>query len=190
MNLPSDNECFRIIRDMEMMDHIIDHCVMVSSVAVCLAGHLQKIYPDINVDLVKKAALLHDITKTRSFATGEIHSETGGELMEKLGYPEIGTIIRQHVILDVRSDDGPVSESEIVNYADKRVLHDHVVSLDERLAYIKVKYGTKAEYRDRIQKMFQDTLALELKLFEKIDFNPSDMPELVGSKPDHSTTKH
>ncbi len=181
MNLPSDNECFRIIRDMEMMDHILDHSVMVASVAVCLAGRLKKTFPDINIDLVRTAALLHDITKTRSFATGEIHSQTGGELMESLGYPEIGSIIHQHVILDSRSDEGPVSEPEIVNYADKRVLHDQVVSLNERLAYIKVKYGTKPEFRDRIQKMWQDTLALELKLFKEIDFAPGDLPERVGS---------
>ncbi len=180
MNLPSDNECFRIIRDMEMMDHILDHSVMVSSVAVCLARHLKIIYPDINVDLVKKAALLHDITKTRSFATGEVHSETGGELLETLGYQEIGNIIRQHVILDVRSDTGPVSESEIVNYADKRVLHDHVVSLEERLSYIKVKYGSKPEFRNRIQKMWEDTLALELKLFRTFDFTPGELPDKVG----------
>ena len=181
MNLPSDKECFRIIRDMEMMDHILDHSVMVSSVAAFLAKHLKPAYPALNVELVKKAALLHDVTKTRSFATGEIHSKTGGELLEDLGYPEIGNIIRQHVILDVRSDTAPVSEPEIVNYADKRVLHDHVVSLEERLAYIKVRYGSKPVFRNQIQKMWEDTLALELKLFKTFDFTPDELPDRVGS---------
>ncbi|HCY88179.1 MAG TPA: metal-dependent phosphohydrolase [Desulfobacteraceae bacterium] len=179
MNLPSDRECFKIIRKMKMMDHIIDHSVMVSNVAVCLGGHLKQSTPGLNLDLVRTAALLHDITKTRSFETGEMHSETGGGLAVSLGYPEIGDIIRQHVILDKRTDKGPVSEPELVNYADKRVLHDQVVSLDQRLAYIKVKYGTIPEFRKRIRRMWEDTLALEVKIFRSIGFTPEELPGRV-----------
>ncbi|MCG8615032.1 MAG: HD domain-containing protein [Desulfobacterales bacterium] len=179
MNLPSDRECFKIIRKMKMMDHIIDHSVMVSNVAVCLGGYLKKSTPELNLDLVRTAALLHDITKTRSFETGEMHSETGCGLADSLGYPEIGDIIRQHVILDQRMDEGPVSEPEIVNYADKRVLHDRVVSLDQRLAYIKVKYGTNKEFKKRIRQMWEDTLALEEKIFRLMDFSPEELPDRV-----------
>lgn len=179
MNLPSDKECFSIIREMEMMDHIIDHSVMVSNVAVCLGGHLKKSSPGLNIDLVRTAALLHDITKTRSFETGEVHSETGGGLMAGLGYPEIGDIIRQHVTLDVRRDSGPVSETEIVNYADKRVLHDRVVSLDQRLAYIRVKYGADPKFTQGIDQMWENTRALEVKIFSQLCFAPEELPGRV-----------
>lgn len=182
MNLPSDKECFRIIRDMEMMDHIVDHSVMVSNVAVCLGMVLKRTTPELNIDLVRVAGLLHDITKTRSFETGEVHSKTGGGLMETLGYPEVADIIRQHVVLDVRSDHGPVSETEIVNYADKRVLHDRVVSLERRLAYIHRRYGTKPEFRRWIRKLWDDTLALEKKLFRKIAFGPDELPKQITAE--------
>jgi len=175
MKIPTLEECFRLIHEMDMMDHIIDHSIMVSNVALCLSRVLKKKFPEINIKLVTSAALLHDITKTRSFTTGEIHSETGGALLENLGYPEIGDIIRQHVILDIYTSDTPVSEPEIVNYADKRVLHDQVVFLKKRLEYIEVRYGTNQEFKHRISIMWKDTLALETKLFKQLAFTPSQL---------------
>ena len=179
MNLPTDRECFRLIDQMEMMDHIIDHSVMVSNVAVCLCLAIGNRASRLNVDLVRKAALLHDITKTRSFDTGEIHSETGAGLLVDMGYPEVGNIIRQHVMLDKCRPDSPVSEPEIVNYADKRVLHDRVVSLDRRLGYIREKYGSKPQFGRLIQRMWRDTCALEEKLFQRLPFLPEDLSDMV-----------
>ena len=160
---------------MNMMEHIIDHSVMVSNVALCLARHLQRKFPGIDIRLISSSALLHDITKTRSFDTGEVHSKTGGLLMEELGYPEVGNIIRQHVVLDQISIEGPVLEQEIVNYSDKRVLHDQVVSLERRLEYIQVRYGSDEKLRARIGQMVEATLILEEKLFRNLPFRPSDL---------------
>lgn len=179
MKIPTIGECFRLIYEMEMLDHIIDHSIMVSNVALCLSLVLKKKFPEINIKLVTSAALLHDITKTRSFTTGESHSETGGLLLENLGYPEIGDIIRQHVILDICTSDTPVSEQEIVNYADKRVLHDQVVSLRKRLDYIKIRYGTNPEFKRRIPLMWKNTLALEAKLFKQVAFTPSQLSHKI-----------
>ncbi len=179
MNIPTNRECFQIIQRMDMMDHIIDHSIMVSNVALCLCTFLKKKFPAINGELVRSAALLHDITKTRSFTTGEMHSETGGTLLKEMGYPEIGNIIRQHVILDVCDDGTPISEQEIVNYADKRVLHDQVVSLEKRLEYIKIKYGTNPEFKTRLKRMWEDTLLLEAKLFNQLPFAPLELSDQV-----------
>lgn len=179
MKIPSQKQCFALIRTMGMMDHIVDHSVMVGNIALCLCKHLKKNTPSLNVELTTAAALLHDITKTRSFQTGEIHSETGGELLENLGYPEVGNIIRQHVILDCCKKTAPVSEQEIVNYADKRVLHDEVVPLSKRLEYIQIRYGKNKAFQKRIAVMWEMTTALESKLFNHLPFTPSRLPEKV-----------
>ncbi len=100
MKIPNRTQCFQIIRKMGMMDHIVDHSIMVGNVTLCLCSHVRQTSPSLNVELATAAALLHDITKTRSFETGERHSDTGGDLLVTLGYPEVGNIIRQHVILD------------------------------------------------------------------------------------------
>ncbi len=175
MKILSRTECFKLIKTMDMMDHIIDHSVMVTNVTLFLCFQLKKKLLGINMELAASAALLHDITKTRSFYTKENHSETGGQLLTDMGYPEIGGIIRQHVLLDSYLTDSPVSEQEIVNYSDKRVLHDRVVSLEERLEYIRIRYGKTIEFETRIRVMIQHTLNLENKIFFHLDITPDDL---------------
>jgi putative nucleotidyltransferase with HDIG domain len=162
---------------MEMMDHIIDHSIMVSNVCLFLCQKLKAFSPQLDTRLATSAALLHDITKTRSFETKEIHSRTGGQMLSQLGYPEVGEIIRQHVVLDVYEPDSPVTEEEIVNYSDKRILHDQIVSLVKRLEYIKLRYGTRTEFKDDLHIMCTNTLKLEHKLFCRLDITPDQLAE-------------
>lgn len=182
MNIPTKQECFELITKMDMLDHIIDHSVMVSNVALTLCKLLEKTSPNLNRKLVASAALLHDITKTRSFETNEIHSETGGEILTELGYPEVGSIIRQHVLLDVYDINSPVTVEEIVNYADKRVLHDTIVSLDKRLEYIKVRYGAIPQLKDRVKFMSMKSKELEEKIFTSIDIEPEQLSKKIELK--------
>lgn len=182
MQIPSIEKCFDLIRQMEMMDHIIDHSIMVANVANFICRRLKFYFPALNTDLVTSGALLHDITKTRSFDTKEFHSETGGEMLTEMGYPETGDIVRQHVILDSYQSEDIICEPAIVNYADKRVLHDQVVSLDKRLEYIKDKYGSNKRFRDRFQLMWENTFILETNLFENLDFKPAQLADNIEIK--------
>jgi len=179
MEIPDKEECFKIIKNNNMMDHIIKHSTTVSKVAYCLTINLKKTFPALNIELARSAALLHDITKTQSFKTGEKHSETGGRLLKELGFPEIGDIIRQHVFLDKYIDTPPVTEAEIINYSDKRVLHDQVVPLDERLDYIYKRYVTNKEFIKHFDFMKKNTYMLEKKIFTFLDFKPEDLAGLI-----------
>lgn len=182
MKIPSKKECFRLIKKMAMMDHIIDHSIMVSNVALFLSLKLKQYSPGLDSRLATSAALLHDITKTRSFDTKENHSETGAIMLKDLGYPEVAEIIRQHVILDFYEKDSPVSVQEIVNYADKRILHDKVVSLNSRLEYITIRYGTNEGIKNRIKKLWSDTISLENKIFYQLDITPDQLSESILRK--------
>lgn len=183
MNIPSKTKCFELIQKMKMMDHIIDHSIMVSRVALFLSLRLKASMPDLNTRLTASAALLHDITKTRSFETKEMHSQTGGEYLTDLGYPEVGNIVRQHVLLDAYESRTPVSESEIVNYADKRILHDQIVSLKKRMEYIELRYAAKKEFKPYFKQMKINTIALEEKIFSHLDIRPEQLSELLEHKP-------
>ncbi len=182
MRIPSQEKCFELMVQTKMMSHIIDHSVMVANVAFFLCSSLKKKFPELDINLSTSAALLHDITKTRSFKTKESHSDTGCQMLTSMGYPETGDIIRQHVILDFY-DLNPdmvyssVSEHEIVNYSDKRVLHDQVVLLDKRLEYIKFKYGTLKGFKERINIVWNNTINLEKKLFSQLDIEPEQLSE-------------
>ena len=167
---------------MNMMSHIVDHSITVANVAYFLSKKLKNIFPGLDINLAASAALLHDITKTRSFDTKESHAETGGELLTRMGYPETGDIIRQHVFLDSYTMNSSVSEQEIVNYSDKRVLHDQVVLLDKRLEYIHKKYGTQKGFKERMKIMWARTVSLEKKLFSHLNLTPEQLSQNIEKK--------
>ena len=66
-------------------------------------------------------------------------------------------------------------EAEIVNYADKRVLHDRIVPLSERMEYIVERYGLSAERRQMLMLLWQKSEALERRLFAGLSVVPEDM---------------
>jgi len=167
---------------MQMPLHIQAHSKIVCEVALVLADGLQEAGVPLNRELVRASALLHDITKPRSFETGENHAQTGGELLSGLGFHEVGEIVRQHVVLDrwLPPDASPVvcleqngpNEAEVVNYADKRVLHDQVVSLNDRMSYILHRYARTAERRQLMIQFWERAERLEKRIFDYLNFGP------------------
>ena len=169
---------------MNMLDHIVVRSFQVCRVAVFLMDHMTSGPGSLSRNLVQAAALLHDITKTRSFSTHENHALTGAQFLSEMGYPEVGHIIEQHVRLDRYAASDFPTEAEIVNYADKRVLHDRIVSLKERMEYILEKYAKGPEYRERLLWLWQKTEELETRLFSYIPFKPEELGRLLDNEGD------
>jgi len=180
IKIPTKVQCYQMISAMKMMDHIVVHSLQVCRVATLLTGHLNKQHFRLNFDLIQSAALLHDITKTRSFKTREDHALTGGKYLTDHGYPEVGDLIRQHVKLDSYSVAATIREVEVLNYADKRVLHDEIVILDNRLEYILERYAETPADRERINVLWQKTRAMENKLFKDLSFAPDDLTRFIS----------
>jgi putative nucleotidyltransferase with HDIG domain len=180
IKIPTKAQCYQMISKMKMMDHIVVHSLQVCRVATFLTEHLNKQHCLLNFDLIRSAALLHDITKTRSFKTREDHAMTGGEYLADRGYPEVGDLVRQHVKLDTYSVAATIREVEVLNYADKRVLHDEIVVLDKRLNYILERYAETPAHRERINVLWQKTRAMENKLFKDLSLAPDDLTRLIS----------
>ena len=176
MNIPSEKECYRMMSEMAMLDNIVAHSIRVCQVATLLAENLNSNGSDLDPGLIRAASLLHDITKTRSLKTTEDHARTGDRHLRKLGYPEVAAIVGQHVRLVEFDAERKPTEAEVVNYADKRVLHDKVVSLEERIAYIMKRYRCSGELGDyRLNKMGQASQAIENKLFRSMPFSADEL---------------
>ena len=161
-----------------MLENIVAHSLQVCRVSLFLTDRLG--LPELDRELIRAAALLHDITKTRSFSTQEDHAETGARLIADLGYPEVAGIVGQHVRLNRYSSASatPV-DAEIVNYADKRVLHDSIVPLSERMGYILEKYGSVPERKRTILILWEQTEKLEARLFARLPFHPDEISRLL-----------
>jgi len=182
VQIPTKKECFALMCEMKMMDHIVTHSLQVCRVATFLADRLNGHEIYLNHDLIRAAALLHDITKTRSFETSENHALTGGQFLSDLGYPEVADLVRQHVRLDEYETTASIREVEIINYADKRVLHDEIVGLDRRLDYILERYATTREHKDRIYHLWIKTRDLEERIFSSLQFAPEDIYGLIQTQ--------
>ena len=180
MQIPSRTVCYELIREAQMLEHIAAHSLQVCRVATLLAKHMQLQVKILNLQLIQASALLHDITKTRSFQTGELHSETGCHYLTDRGYPEVGDIVRQHVRLDHYFESDAPTEAEIVNYADKRVLHDQIVSLQDRMDYILQRYGNSPIAKDRLQWLWDKSIIQESRIFRYLPFEPENVPQRLS----------
>jgi len=72
--------------------------------------------------------------------------------------------VEQHVIIGNIDLRGPLEEREIVFYADKRVMHDRIVSIDERLRDLVDRYGHTEEIIRSILHGRDLILAVERKI--------------------------
>lgn len=148
MIIPTKDECIRILKESGVPANIIAHSQKVCEVALKICGILEKKGINISKDLVAAAALLHDIAKVKE---GD-HVINGSEIVKSLGFPEVARVISKHGLahLDEEECRPKSAEEKIVFYADKRVKHDHIVSVEKRFEYIRERYkspNVEMEYK-------------------------------------------
>lgn len=167
MMLPERWWVYDLIALTDMPAHIYHHSQMVRKVAVSLAAFVADKQP-IDINLVDRAALLHDICKAQAIRKGGDHARMGQRLLEVLGYPNIGAVIGQHVKLKELK----LTEAMLVNYADKRVMHERVVTLPKRFVDLLERYGKDEVRRESILKQFSLTLEVERMITEATGLDP------------------
>jgi uncharacterized protein len=176
--IPTRDECLRLMSQYGMLDHIVHHSIKVARVALFLSTELNKRGQKIDVGLVEAASLLHDLTKTLCFKTKEDHAQTGSRLLKEMGYERVGEVVAEHVVLSNKRDHSSVSEKEVVNYADKRVQHDRIVSLKERFSDLMDRYGKSEKDFGRLEQLKKTTFEIEAKIFSILELDPSDLERL------------
>lgn len=173
--IPTVADCFRLMTDYGMLDNIRDHSLLVARVASLLVESIRQEGTALSMERVVAGALLHDIGKTPCLDTEEDHAEKGRQICLAHGMEEIAELVAQHVILR-DTERNTFTEEEVVYYADKRVNHDQVVSLEERLAYILDRYGRKKPRRHQAIIMnFARCKALEARIFAGLPFAPDEV---------------
>ena len=190
-HIPTIDECLRYMHDFNMYENIRRHSFMVARVADILHRGLVAKRPDIphcDRNQVIAGALLHDIAKTKCLQEGCSHARVGEDICMEQGLLQIAPIVANHVILSSFNEDnykaGHFSATELVFYADKRVKHDQVVSLDERLLYIIDKYSNNEAVREeRIRQNFNQCRQVEGYLFKHLDFCPDQVPAMLDDSP-------
>ncbi len=171
-SVPSREFCFRLMADYGMLANIRAHSILVARIAEALSLDLVRAGLELTPEIAIAGALLHDIGKTPCLNTDRDHAMAGRDICLRHNLETIAPIVAEHVILAGYSADQPITEKEIVYYADKRVNHDQVVSLAERLEYIIATYGCNdPQLRSLIRKNYIRCQELEARIFDHLDFS-------------------
>ncbi len=196
MNLPTEQQCLDYFEQFAVPENIKAHCLTVQQVAVFLAEKLQKQGEEIDVQLVRTAALLHDLFKMVSIKSieptpyhlhnfsereiamwkklrqeheGKHESDVAYEFFKE-DFPELARVLLQegNPYLRERS-----MADALLLYADYRVLKTDIVTLNERFAYLEETYHQK---NPEFWKEFKEYLLREeANLFRNLPFKPEEL---------------
>jgi len=174
----------------------------------------QRGYP-IKLRILKRACLLHDLVKVCDIADhqalsafaqsakdiaiwkklrnqyGKIgHVKAGYKIMRKLAEPQIATIILKHKFDSLIAPDAssrPITwEEKLLYYADKRVKHDCLVNIEERLEDGHKRYFPKgkisAQELKRELKIKKELYKLENEIMNAADISVKELTEAAIAK--------
>lgn len=137
IDIPTDEECEALYDVIgPVSDGIKNHCRTVADVAVRIGEALNENGACLDVDLIKAAALLHDIAKGR-----KNHAETGGLILNEMGFTRTGAVAAGHSDVHVSEDD-EINETDVVFLADKCVKNDRVEVIENRYLRSIARYGS------------------------------------------------
>ncbi|MCD6546940.1 MAG: HD domain-containing protein [Nanoarchaeota archaeon] len=181
MKLPTREECFKLLEKYGILPNILKHSLLVNKIAVYLAKKLKHKGIDIDIDVVDRASLLHDIGKSvlirnnpeKANSIEDNHHIVGEEILIKEGYPEIARIVRLHSLKEIKNLS--TWEEKVLQYADLRVKHDKIVSLRERLDDLYRRYNVPEEKRVDEEIVF----SLEKEIFDIIQENPNILKKVI-----------
>ena len=197
MELPTEKQCLDYFKEFHVPNNIFEHCLNVRNVSLFIAGRLKNNGVDVNLELVNCLALLHDLFKVVSLSElkpNKFHdynfSDDEIEMWKQLRNKYLG-MHEGEVAFDFFKDKFPemalglkrVSdphvedktwEELVVHYADWRVFKNKIVSLKERLDYVKKVYPKEAGAWEADRDII---LGFESRILENVDINPDKLAE-------------
>ncbi|MHC4206874.1 MAG: HD domain-containing protein [Planctomycetota bacterium] len=215
-SLPTRKECLALLAEYHVPPHIVSHSKAVAKLAVFLAQRLNENGAAINVTHLEGACLLHDLLRVHDFKETDYnrfeqalpeeekakwqrlrakykassHEDAACDIFIEQ-YPILASTIKRHrymALLDEK--DKPESwEEKLLYYADKRVKHEKIVSLKERLTEGHKRnvflHGSAAQSKINTSKVDPLIYEMENQIFEKIGLDPLEVTdEFIDSYPE------
>jgi hypothetical protein len=214
LNLPTSEECAAFWETYHTPQHIRRHMQQVNRVAHYLVQRLHEQGKTVNIDLVDRASLLHDTLRVTEWKTLSYeyfpqapnrediqvweaqrraipwtipHAQVNADIFRD-HYPELARVIAMHSIGE--TPQLKTLEEKIVNYADRRVSHDRIVTLQERLDEAYQRYAaTGGRALERQPEIIAAVTALQDELFSIIGEDADQLLQNLSTHETNSTTK-
>jgi putative nucleotidyltransferase with HDIG domain len=184
-----------MLKEHRVPSHIVRHSLTVAKLAIFLAERLKEKGVPVDVNLIDRACLLHDIFRIceleksdygkseQEIAHGgktklqqiKSHEDAAYDLLKEK-YPVLALAVKKHrysALLDEK-ERPRTWEEKLVYYADKRVMHDRIVPLKQRLEEAHKRYAPRPKAQGGINPAKIDRLIykLEKEIFAKIGLGP------------------
>jgi uncharacterized protein len=202
-SLPTRKECLALLAEYHVPPHIVSHSQAVAKLAVFLAQRLDEKGAAVDVTLLEGACLLHDLLRVHDFKESDYnrferilpeeekpkwrrlrakykdssHEDAACDIL-RVQYPALAVAIKRHrymALLDEK-EKPDTWEEKLLYYADKRVMHETIVPLKERLAEGHKRnvfsHGSEAKSKINTAKVDPLIYKMEKEIFEKIGLDP------------------
>lgn len=199
----NDSELQQLIAEYQVPQHVQKHSEKVAQVALFLGRRLAEKGEIIDLDLIRQAALLHDLVRVcdmRNFDPenfepsptveqmmkwNEIrgnyadlhHADAAYHILNSKGCLKLAEIIKRHKFISVLDPaQAPRTwEEKLVYYADKRVVHGDIQDLSVRIKEGKERNLRTAEEFQTSDQAATKIYQLEKEIFDRIGIDPSDI---------------
>ncbi len=156
--VPRVEDCVALWDRYSMLDNIREHSQKVADLSFAMANYAREKNIAIMPEAVLAAGLLHDLGKTHSIAHGGDHAQIGASwVMRETRNAPIARAVLCHVYWSWENCLEECAKHEhlllalLTIYADKRVMHDKYVSVDERYVDLLDRYGKNDHAKNRIE---------------------------------------
>jgi len=165
--LPSRKEALRLLVQSGCSRQVVRHCEAVAALAVQMAETCRKRGLKVNVQLVERGALLHDIGRSKTHTVD--HVIEGAEVARYLSLPRpIVAIIERHAGGGITRNEArrlgwPVKEylprtleEKIVAYADKLMEGSRRVNIQRTVEKLSRELGSRHQAIERVRGLHEE----------------------------------
>lgn len=135
MDCPSSEVCQGILEWFGTPGSVADHCQAVARTALELTDALARKGHILNRPLVESAALLHDVARLE-----KDHARYGSSWLKQMGLSSVAEIVAAHMDVPEEAIE-KLDERAIVYAADKLIIGDSRVSLEEKFEQAMARFG-------------------------------------------------
>lgn len=202
VRLPNREQSLRYFEDYNVPGNIKAHCLRVREVSRFIAEKIFASGQNINVEFTDRLGMFHDLFKIVALSELKpnrfhdyVHTPEEVAMWKKLReqYPnmyegEVAYLVFKdefpELALALKKVSNPREtdfswEEQIVHYVDMRVFQDTIVSISERMIYLRERYPRT----DNAWDLFEEKMRkLEQELFSRLPFSSDQLKELVGQK--------
>lgn len=159
-------EALRILKKEGCSPEVLDHVKAVRDVSLEIAKSIEQDGNDVDIDLVKVGAILHDVGRSKTHDVN--HGVEGAEILNERGLEKVASIAETHVGAGISKEETknlnlpeknliPTSlEEKIVAYGDNLIVGNKTQTYEEALEEMREELGSNHSSIERFKKIHQE----------------------------------